>query len=141
MSPSPPRAPRAACLAASMGGVSIHGVASKMSPSPPVRPPCCLRRHINGRSESPRRGNRHQHRVRELAVRQQHHKLVVLHRNVTIATPCPPYRLRRRRDGQSASPRGRERHEHRRRELDNQQQQRELVLLHQNVTIASSASA
>ncbi|KAE8963397.1 hypothetical protein PR001_g29382 [Phytophthora rubi] len=105
MSPSPPRAPRAACLAASMGGVSIHGVASKMSPLPPVRPPCCLCRHINGRSESPRRGERHQHRVRVLDIRQQHHKLVVLHRNVTVVTPCPPSCLRGQINRQKESPR------------------------------------
>ncbi|KAE9270724.1 hypothetical protein PF001_g28684 [Phytophthora fragariae] len=90
MSPSPPRVRRTACVAAAMGGVRLHGVASamniadvswtatsssansssyiKMSPSPPVRPHSCLRRQTDGRSESPRRGERHQHRVRELAL-------------------------------------------------------------------------
>ncbi|KAE8960240.1 hypothetical protein PR002_g30284, partial [Phytophthora rubi] len=76
MSPSSPRVRRAACVAKSMGERSLHGVppqtsgpraghppaapqtrctASKLSPLPPVRPHSCLRRQINGRSESPRR--------------------------------------------------------------------------------------
>ncbi|KAE8874864.1 hypothetical protein PF003_g41016 [Phytophthora fragariae] len=89
MPPSPPRLDRAACVATSMGGVSLHGVASAtniksaswsstssasnasydikiVTVASPSRP-CCLRRHINGRSESPRRGERHQRRVRELS--------------------------------------------------------------------------
>ncbi|KAE8980098.1 hypothetical protein PR002_g24230, partial [Phytophthora rubi] len=125
MSPSPPRARRAACVAAVMGGVRLYGVASamniadaswtttsssansssyiKMSPSPPVRAHSCLRRQIDGRSESPRRGERHQHRVRELAVHQQHHKLVVLRRNFTVATPCPPCCLSNHDHGLSES--------------------------------------
>ncbi|KAE9263094.1 hypothetical protein PF008_g32448 [Phytophthora fragariae] len=112
MSPSPPRVRRTACVAAAMGGVRLHGVASamniadaswttssssansssyiKMSPSPPVRPHRCLRRQIDGRSESPRRGERHQHRVRVLAFRQHRHELVVLRR----MSPSPP-RVRR----------------------------------------------
>ncbi|KAE9058527.1 hypothetical protein PF010_g30964, partial [Phytophthora fragariae] len=86
---SPPRLDRAACVATSMGGVSLHGVASAtniesaswaytssasnasydfkiVNVASPSRP-CCLRRHINGRSESPRRGERHVRRVRELS--------------------------------------------------------------------------
>ncbi|KAE8889476.1 hypothetical protein PF003_g26472 [Phytophthora fragariae] len=77
MSPSPTRVRRAACVAAVIGGVCLYGVASatniesaswtsastgtnssyyiKMTSSPSVRPPCCLRRHNSGRSESPRR--------------------------------------------------------------------------------------
>ncbi|KAE8874868.1 hypothetical protein PF003_g41008 [Phytophthora fragariae] len=89
MPPSPPRLDRAACVATSMGGVSLHGVASAtniesaswpytssasnasydfktVTVASPSRP-CCLRRHINGRSESPRRGERHVRRVRELS--------------------------------------------------------------------------
>ncbi|KAE9061704.1 hypothetical protein PF010_g29719 [Phytophthora fragariae] len=63
MSPSPPRVRRAACVAAVLGGVSLHAVASatniesaswtsttsaanssyryQLSPSPPVLPPSC----------------------------------------------------------------------------------------------------
>ncbi|KAE9059041.1 hypothetical protein PF007_g31083 [Phytophthora fragariae] len=63
MSPSPPLVRRAACVAAVMGGVRLHGVASatniesaswtsassaanssyryQLSPSPPVLPPSC----------------------------------------------------------------------------------------------------
>ncbi|KAE8961156.1 hypothetical protein PF011_g29852, partial [Phytophthora fragariae] len=102
MSPSPPRVRRAACVAAAIGGVRLHGVASatniesagwtfgstgtnssyyvEMSPSPPVSAV------LLARSASPRRGQRHQHRVRVLDFRQQHHKLVVLHRNVTVTS-------------------------------------------------------
>ncbi|KAE8874855.1 hypothetical protein PF003_g41010 [Phytophthora fragariae] len=112
MPPSPPRLDRAACVATSMGGVSLHGVASAtniksaswsstssasnpsydyktVTVASPSRP-CCLRRHINGRSESPRRGERHQHRVRELGLHQQRLKCVVrlqnCHRRLPVST-------------------------------------------------------
>ncbi|KAE9058529.1 hypothetical protein PF010_g30962 [Phytophthora fragariae] len=46
MSPSPPRLDRAACVATSMGGVSLHGVASatnveSASYLPPAAPQTC----------------------------------------------------------------------------------------------------
>ncbi|KAE8914491.1 hypothetical protein PF003_g1288 [Phytophthora fragariae] len=139
MSPSPPRVRRAACVATVMGGVSLHAVAGATNIESASWPSAStgtnssyyvechrrlpvsavlLRRHRDGRSESPRRGERHQHRVRELDFRQHRRELVVLRRNVTVASPCPPCCLRRRRDGRSESPRRGERHQHRVRELD-----------------------
>ncbi|KAE8914489.1 hypothetical protein PF003_g1284 [Phytophthora fragariae] len=111
MSPSPPRVRRAACVAAVLGGVSLHDVASATNIESACWPSAStgtnssyyvechrrlpvsavlLRRHRAGRSESPRRGERHQHRVRVLAFRQHRHELVVLRR----MSPSPP-RVRR----------------------------------------------
>ncbi|KAE8874857.1 hypothetical protein PF003_g41017 [Phytophthora fragariae] len=112
MSPSPPRVRGDAYVAASMAEVSIHIVASatniegaswaytssalnasydiKIVTVASLSRPCCLRRHINGRSESPRRGERHQRRVRELGFHQQRRKCAVplqnCHRRLPVST-------------------------------------------------------
>ncbi|KAE9159685.1 hypothetical protein PF004_g31446 [Phytophthora fragariae] len=107
MSPSPSRVCRAACVAAVMGGVSLHAVAIARTSSPRAGlppaapqtccttskchrhlpcPPCCLRRCRDRRSAFPRRSERHQHRVRELDFRQHRHELVVQIPIVAVAS-------------------------------------------------------
>ncbi|KAE8889275.1 hypothetical protein PF003_g26483 [Phytophthora fragariae] len=87
-----------------MGEVSLHGVASatnievaswlsartaklsfyvEMSPSPPLGP---LLASFAMSMNIVRRGERHEQRVRVLGIHQQRHKIVVLRRNITVAS-------------------------------------------------------